>query len=87
MGSEIIFLIVFLPIGLAAGYLAGPITKGKRPFELIGDLTLGMIGGFMGVWLPAAFGVIISSGFIGASVTALIGAVTILIIARLIKRA
>ncbi|MEE2527203.1 GlsB/YeaQ/YmgE family stress response membrane protein [Hyphobacterium sp. HN65] len=87
MGTEIIFQIVFLPIGLSAGYLAGLITKGRRPIGLLGDMLLGMIGAYLGVWLPAAFGVIIPGAFAGASVATLIGAVVVLFIVRRIRKA
>ena len=46
MGS-LIHLIFFLLIGLAAGWLAGRITKGKS-YGLVNDLIVGVIGAFLG---------------------------------------
>ena len=43
-------LIVFLIIGLIAGWLAGQIMKGGG-YGIIGDLIVGVIGAFIGGWL------------------------------------
>lgn len=90
MGSEVIFGIVFLPVGLVAAYLAGHVPGGRRPFDLLGDMLLGMIGAYLGVrFLPALAvwppgGII--GGFVSASLAALIGAIVVLILVRLIWR-
>ena len=41
-------LLLFLLIGLVAGWLAGQIMKGKG-FGLVGNLIVGVIGAFFGV--------------------------------------
>lgn len=87
MDGELINLIVFLLIGLAAGYVAGLILKGRRPFGLIGDMILGIVGAFVGGWLLGAIGIALPGGLIGSFVVALIGAVIILFVVRLIRRA
>ncbi len=46
MGS-LIHLVFFLLIGLAAGWLAGRITKGKS-YSLVNDLIVGVVGAFLG---------------------------------------
>jgi len=79
-------LIIFLLIGLAAGYVAGLIMKG-RPFGLIGDMVLGVVGAFVGGWLLATLGVIVPGGLIGTFAVAVLGAVLILFVVRLIKKA
>ena len=86
MDPQITNLIIFLLIGLAAGYVAGLIMKG-RPFGLIGDMLLGVLGAFVGGWLLGALGVVIPGGIIGTFVVALLGAVIILFIVRLLRRA
>lgn len=86
MDPNITNLIVFLLIGLAAGYVAGLIMKG-RPFGLLGDMLLGVVGAFVGGWLFSVLGVGIGGGVIGTFVVALIGAIVILFVVRLIKRA
>ncbi len=86
MDAGLTNLIIFLLIGLAAGYVAGLIMKG-RPFGLLGDMLLGVVGSFVGGWLLATLGVIIPGGIIGIFVVALLGAVLILFVVRLIKKA
>src|SRR6266516_1170817 len=43
-------LIVWLVIGLIAGWLAGQIVKGYG-FGLVGNLVIGVVGAFIGGWL------------------------------------
>jgi uncharacterized membrane protein YeaQ/YmgE (transglycosylase-associated protein family) len=80
-------LIVFLIIGLIAGWLAGQIMKGGG-FGIIGDLIVGVIGAFIGGWL---WGVLRLPGlgpwWLTAIISATIGACILLLLLRLIKRA
>ncbi len=82
---DVTSLLVFLVIGLVAGWLASVIMKGGG-FGLIGDLIVGVIGAFIGGWV---FGLlnISAGGTFGAFITALVGAIILLFILRLIKRA
>jgi uncharacterized membrane protein YeaQ/YmgE (transglycosylase-associated protein family) len=80
-----VFLIWFLIIGLLAGWLAGHVTRG-RGFGLLGDLIVGVVGAWLGGAVLHAFG-LYSVGFIGSLVTALIGAVILLALVRVIKEA
>jgi uncharacterized membrane protein YeaQ/YmgE (transglycosylase-associated protein family) len=77
-------LILFLVIGIVAGFLAGKIMKGKG-FGLLGDLIVGVIGSFIGYWIFGLLG-IASGGIIGALIAALVGALLLLYIARLVKK-
>jgi len=78
-------LIWFLLIGLIAGWLAGKVMRGGG-FGLVGDLIVGIIGALLGGWLFGVIG-IHAGGLIGAIVTAFVGAVLLLLVLRLIKRA
>jgi uncharacterized membrane protein YeaQ/YmgE (transglycosylase-associated protein family) len=49
-------ILVFLVIGLIAGWLAGKIVEGTG-FGLVGDLVVGVIGAFIGGWLLSYAGV------------------------------
>ena len=82
MGTE--NLLIFLAIGVLAGFLAGRIMKGKG-FGLLGDLIVGVIGAFIGVWLFGLLG-ISTSGILGLLIAAIIGALILLYLIRLIKR-
>ncbi len=78
-------LLWFLIIGMVAGWLAGQVMRGGG-YGLIGDLVIGVIGAFIGGWLLGALG-IFAGGLIGSLVTATIGAIVLLLLIRLIKRA
>jgi uncharacterized membrane protein YeaQ/YmgE (transglycosylase-associated protein family) len=78
-------LIMFLVIGLIAGWLASRIMRGGG-FGLVGDLIIGVIGAVLGGWLFGLLGITLG-GIFGALVTALIGAIILLYLIRLIKRA
>ena len=78
-------LVLFLVIGLVAGWLASRIMRGGG-FGLVGDLIVGVIGAFLGGWLFNLLGISLG-GILGALVTALIGAIVLLYLLRLIKRA
>ena len=75
----------FLIIGIVAGWLAGQIMKGGG-FGLLGDLVVGVIGALLGGWLFGLLG-ISAGGLIGALITATVGAIVLLFLIRLIKRA
>ena len=78
-------LIWFLLIGLIAGWLAGQVMKGGG-FGIIGDMIVGVIGAFLGGWLFGLLG-ISAGGLIGSLVTAFVGAVILILLLRLIRRA
>jgi uncharacterized membrane protein YeaQ/YmgE (transglycosylase-associated protein family) len=81
----IVRLIGFLIIGILAGWLAGRVTRG-RGFGLLGDLVVGVVGAWLGGAVLGLLG-LYSAGLIGSFVTAVIGAVVLLALIRLIKKA
>jgi uncharacterized membrane protein YeaQ/YmgE (transglycosylase-associated protein family) len=78
-------LLYFLLIGLVAGWLAGKVMKGSG-YGLIGDLVIGVVGAFLGGWI---FGLlhIAAGGLLGLLVTAFVGAVVLVWLLRMMKRA
>ena len=78
-------LLIFLLIGALAGWAAGLLMKG-RGLGVIGNIIVGVIGAFLGGWLLPMLGVSFG-GNIGLFITAFIGAVILLAIVGLIKRA
>ncbi|MEW6585456.1 MAG: GlsB/YeaQ/YmgE family stress response membrane protein [Nitrospirota bacterium] len=73
----------FLIIGIAAGWLAGKLTRG-RGFGLIGDLVVGIIGAIVGGFIFRLLGVT-SFGVIGSLVTATVGALILLWLIRRLR--
>lgn len=84
MGVET--LIIFLVVGAIAGWLAGQIVKGHG-FGLIGNIVVGIVGAFLAGWLLPMVGLAIGGGIVAAIINALIGAVILLFLIGLIKRA
>lgn len=79
-------LIVAVVIGAIAGWLAGQIMKGGG-YGLIGDIVVGIIGGFIGNWLWGVLRLPPIGGFwISAIITSTVGAIVLLFVLRLIKR-
>jgi uncharacterized membrane protein YeaQ/YmgE (transglycosylase-associated protein family) len=80
-------LIAWLVIGAVAGWLAGTFVKGGG-FGLIGDIVVGIIGAFIGGWLAHLVGFHnIGSGLISSIITATIGAVVLIFVLRMVRRA
>jgi len=77
-------LIWSLLIGLAAGFLAGVITKG-RGFGLVGNLIIGVLGAIVGGFLFQLIG-LRSFSLLGSLVTATVGAVLLLYLLSLAAR-
>jgi uncharacterized membrane protein YeaQ/YmgE (transglycosylase-associated protein family) len=73
-------------IGAIAGWLAGLIVRGAG-FGLIGNIVIGIIGALVAGWLLPQIGVVLASGTLGQILDATIGAVIVLVILSLIKRA
>ncbi len=78
-------LIIFLAIGAVAGWLAGTIMKGGE-FGLIGNIVAGIDSAVAGGFVFGFLG-ISTGGLIGSISTATVGAVVLLAIVRVIKKA
>ena len=78
-------LLLFLVIGVVAGFLAGKIMKGSG-YGLVGDLIVGVIGSYIGVWVFGLLG-IAAEGILGLLVAAIVGAVLLLFLLRQVKKA
>lgn len=79
-------IIIFLLIGAIAGWLAGLIVKGFG-FGLVGNIVIGILGAFLAGFIFPALNVSLGSGIVAAIIHATIGAVILLLIVRVIKRA
>lgn len=82
---DIISLIIFLAVGALVGWLAGNIVKG-RGFGAIGNIVVGIVGSVLGGFVFGLLG-ITAGGFLGSVIMAVIGAVILLYVISLIKKA
>jgi uncharacterized membrane protein YeaQ/YmgE (transglycosylase-associated protein family) len=80
-------LIIFLLVGLVAGWLAGKLIRGGG-FGLIGDMVIGVLGAIIGGYLlpKVGLGHLVTVPIINQIVVATIGAVILLLLLRLIRR-
>jgi len=82
-------LIIFLIVGLVAGWIAGQIVRGGG-FGLLGDLVVGVIGALIAGYLIAPHlgtGTINSGDFtVAGLLVSLVGAIVLLAIVNLFRR-
>jgi uncharacterized membrane protein YeaQ/YmgE (transglycosylase-associated protein family) len=79
-------LLIFLLIGAIAGWLAGVIVKGFG-FGLVGNIVVGIVGAFVAGLIFPAIGFGLGGGILASILHATIGAVILLILIRVLKRA
>jgi uncharacterized membrane protein YeaQ/YmgE (transglycosylase-associated protein family) len=78
-------LLIFLVIGVLAGWLGGIVVKGYG-LGLVGDMVVGVIGSFIGGWLFNYLHLVRGAGFIGELIGATVGAIILLVALRLVRR-
>jgi uncharacterized membrane protein YeaQ/YmgE (transglycosylase-associated protein family) len=76
-------LLVWIIVGLVAGFLASHFVKGSG-YGLIGDLIVGLLGAVIGGFVVGFF-VHATVGLLGSIVVAFIGAVILLFVVRQVK--
>lgn len=77
-------LLVFLLLGLVAGWLAGYVMKGG--FGIIGDMVVGVLGAFIGGWLFSNLAGRDITGFdLPSILIAFVGACILIAILRLVS--
>ena len=75
----------FIIIGILAGFIAGKLMRGGG-FGILVNLIVGIIGAVLGGWIFGILG-IAAGGIIGSLVTATVGAIVLLWIVSLFRRA
>jgi uncharacterized membrane protein YeaQ/YmgE (transglycosylase-associated protein family) len=78
-------VIVFIVVGLIAGFLASRVVFGKGRGWLF-DIIIGIIGAFIGGWLAGLLHISINLGipFLNQVIIAFVGAVLLLLVWRLV---
>ena len=79
-------ILAALIIGAIAGWLAGLIVRGAG-FGLIGNMVVGIIGALVAGWLLPQLHIELASGTVGAILNATIGAIIVLVVLSLVRRA
>lgn len=87
MGSEVTQILIMLGIGAVAGWLAGILMRGAG-FGLIGNIIVGIVGSVIGTFIGGMLSVNLGVGpLLGTLIWAVLGAVVLLFIIGLFKRA
>ena len=81
-----ILLIYLALVGLVAGWAAGKIMKGSG-YGLVMDLALGVIGSLVGNWIMRMLGLITPTNLVAQIVVAILGAVVVVAVVRMLKKA
>jgi uncharacterized membrane protein YeaQ/YmgE (transglycosylase-associated protein family) len=79
-------ILAVLVIGAIAGWLAGLIVRGAG-FGLIGNIVIGIVGALVASWILPQLGVSLGGSAFHDIVNATIGAVIVLVILSLVRRA
>jgi uncharacterized membrane protein YeaQ/YmgE (transglycosylase-associated protein family) len=79
-------ILMWILVGLVAGWLTGKIMKGSG-YGFFVDILLGIAGALLGGFIANHLGLDASGGFIHSTLIALAGAILLVVILRLIKRA
>jgi uncharacterized membrane protein YeaQ/YmgE (transglycosylase-associated protein family) len=77
--------IIWVLCGLIAGWAAGKIMKG-RGYGVLMDIVLGIVGAVVGGWLMGLLGIYAGS-LIGSVTIAIIGAMFLIWLSRVLKKA
>jgi uncharacterized membrane protein YeaQ/YmgE (transglycosylase-associated protein family) len=81
------YLIIYLAlVGLVAGWAAGKIMKGKG-YGVLMDTALGVIGAMVGGWIMRMLGFFTTGGLVPNILVAILGAVVVVALVRLLKKA
>ena len=78
-------LMWWVVVGLIAGWAAGKIMKGGG-YGTVMDIVLGIVGAVVGGWLLGFLG-IHAGGLVGTILVAIVGAVFLIWLTRLLKKA
>jgi uncharacterized membrane protein YeaQ/YmgE (transglycosylase-associated protein family) len=79
-------ILVWLIIGAIAGFLAGVIVKGYG-FGLVGNIVIGIVGAFLASLLLPRIGLFTGADIVGQIIAATIGAVILLVLVGVLRRA
>jgi uncharacterized membrane protein YeaQ/YmgE (transglycosylase-associated protein family) len=80
------FFIYILLVGLVAGWAAGKIMKGSG-YGVLMDIVLGIVGAIIGSWIMRLLGFYTTGGLLPNILVAILGAVVVVFVARMIKKA
>jgi uncharacterized membrane protein YeaQ/YmgE (transglycosylase-associated protein family) len=79
-------ILIWIIIGAIAGFLAGVIVKGYG-FGLVGNIVIGIVGAFLASVLFPRIGLFTGADVVGQIIAATLGAVILLVLIGVLRRA
>ena len=79
-------LLIQILVGGLAGWLASLLMRRDASMGLILNVVVGVVGGFLGGWALPKLGLTVGTGWTAYLITALIGAVVLLLVINLVTR-
>jgi uncharacterized membrane protein YeaQ/YmgE (transglycosylase-associated protein family) len=88
MNLDMQSILILILVGAIAGWLAGMVVRGYG-LGLVGNIIVGVLGAFLATWLLPKLGVafMVMNPMVTSIIYALIGAVILLLLAGLVRRA
>jgi len=80
------FFVYLLLVGLVAGWATGKIMKGSG-YGVLMDIVLGIVGAIVGGWIMRLLGFYTTGGLVPNILVAILGAVVVVALARMLKKA
>jgi len=80
------FFVYLLLVGLVAGWATGKIMKGSG-YGVLMDIVLGIVGSIVGGWIIRLLGFYTTGGLVPNFLVAILGAVVLVALARMLKKA
>ena len=80
------YIVWWIIVGLVAGWATGKIMRGAG-YGVLMDIGLGIVGAVVGGMIMGSLGFYTSGGLIPAILVAILGAVVVVFIGRMLKRA
>ncbi|HEX4824096.1 MAG TPA: GlsB/YeaQ/YmgE family stress response membrane protein [Candidatus Polarisedimenticolaceae bacterium] len=80
------FIVWWIVVGLIAGWATGKIMKGSGYGAAL-DIVLGIVGAVIGGAIMRALGFATTGGMVGTILVAILGAIVLVWVVRLLKRA
>jgi uncharacterized membrane protein YeaQ/YmgE (transglycosylase-associated protein family) len=79
------YFVWLIIVGLIAGWATGKIMRGAG-YGVLSDIGLGVLGAFVGGMIMRGLGFYTTGGLIPAILVAILGAVVVVVIVRLLKK-
>jgi uncharacterized membrane protein YeaQ/YmgE (transglycosylase-associated protein family) len=79
------YFVWLILVGLIAGWATGKIMRGSG-YGVLSDIGLGVVGAFVGGMIMRALGFYTSGGLIPSILVAILGAVVVVVVVRLLRK-